>query len=153
MLHILNKGHIQRDVSFVNFIDRYAEIQCMLSSTAWRRSWTYWIGKRCTENRKLSWCQLCRHWRRLILATPSLVLNIQENGQQFFNSDLVPACCGMCTRCTMHIVQPHNDNVECHPGGHCWDYCPGALYFKSSHCNSIEDRTPIDFMYGCPVFK
>ena len=25
--------------------------------------------------------------------------------------------------------------------------------FKSSHCNSLEDGAPVDFIYGCPVFK
>ena len=25
-------------------------------------------------------------------------------------------------------------------------------YFKSSHCNSFEDRAPVDFIYGCLIF-
>ena len=29
-------------------------------------------------------------------------------------------------------------------------WCP---IFKSSHCNSFEDRAPVDFIYGCPIFK
>ena len=30
-------------------------------------------------------------------------------------------------------------------GGHYWDYYLGALFFRSSHCNSFEDHKPIDF--------
>ena len=33
---------------------------------------------------------------------------------------------------------------------------PGLLtgaIFKSSHGNSFEDRAPVDFIYGCPIFK
>ena len=29
-------------------------------------------------------------------------------------------------------------------------WCP---LVNSSHCNSFEDRAPVDFIYGCPIFK
>ena len=32
-------------------------------------------------------------------------------------------------------------------------YLYGAIPFKSSHCNLFEDRAPVDFIYGCPIFK
>ena len=25
--------------------------------------------------------------------------------------------------------------------------------FKTTHCNSLEDGAPVDFIYGCPIFK
>ena len=31
------------------------------------------------------------------------------------------------------------------PGGHCWDYYPGTLSSMSRHCNSFENRVPVDF--------
>ena len=33
-----------------------------------------------------------------------------------------------------------------------WCYS-GALSLKSRHCNSFEDRAPVDEIYGCPIFK
>ena len=35
-----------------------------------------------------------------------------------------------------------------HSEGHYWVYPPGALSFKSSHCNSFEDRAPVDSSTG-----
>ena len=38
-------------------------------------------------------------------------------------------------------------------------WCPllgvlsGCPIFKSSHCNSLDDWAPVDFIYGCPIFK
>ena len=36
------------------------------------------------------------------------------------------------------------DNRACHPGGHYWNYYPGALSCNSSRRNSFEDRAPVD---------
>ena len=36
----------------------------------------------------------------------------------------------------------------CHSSGHCWDYYPVSLSFLSSHCNSFEDRVPVDFIWS-----
>ena len=62
-------------------------------------------------------------------------------------------------------------NRACHPGSHYWDYysavqwrgmlswwpilwlllwCPLS---KSRHCKSFQDRTEINFIYGCPMLK
>ena len=35
----------------------------------------------------------------------------------------------------------------CYPGDNNWDYYSGAPPFKSSHCNSFEDRETVDFIY------
>ena len=43
--------------------------------------------------------------------------------------------------------------LVCCPGGHYWNYYPGALSLKSSHCYSIKDKAPVDFIYGCLIFK
>ena len=45
------------------------------------------------------------------------------------------------------------DNKACRSGGQYWEYYPGALNFKSSHCNLFEDRAPVDEIYGCPIFR
>ena len=45
-------------------------------------------------------------------------------------------------------------NRVCHPGGHFWDYYPKVLSLSQvTACNSFEDRAPVDFIYGCPIFK
>ena len=36
--------------------------------------------------------------------------------------------------------------------GHCWGCYTGTLS-SSSHCNSFEDLAPVDFIYGCQIFK
>ena len=41
----------------------------------------------------------------------------------------------------------------CHPVGHYWNCCPGALSFKSSHCNSFGDQGNVDKIYGCLISK
>ena len=42
----------------------------------------------------------------------------------------------------------HALNMACRSSGHYWYYYPGALSFKSSHCNSFEDWAPVDEIYG-----
>ena len=39
------------------------------------------------------------------------------------------------------------------PGGNYWNYYPDTLSSLSSHCNSFEDRVPVDLIYGYPIFK
>ena len=39
------------------------------------------------------------------------------------------------------------------PGGCCRDCHLGTLLFSLSHCNSYEDRVPVDEIYGCPIFR
>ena len=39
------------------------------------------------------------------------------------------------------------------PGGHLCCYYPGTLSTSSSDCNSFVDRVPVDWIYGCPIFK
>ena len=49
----------------------------------------------------------------------------------------------------LQIVTPSNRTFR--PGGcglSVW--CP---IFKSTHCNSFQDRTPVDFIHWCPIFK
>ena len=52
-----------------------------------------------------------------------------------------------------HLHSIFSPNRACHPGSHCWNYYHGAQSFKSSHCNSFEDRVPVDEIYRYPIFK
>ena len=46
------------------------------------------------------------------------------------------------------------ENRACHPGGHYWDYYPGAPSLsEDTYCNSFEDQALIDFIYGYPNLK
>ena len=48
------------------------------------------------------------------------------------------------------------ENGACRAGGHYKDYnyhYAGALFLSHSHGNSFEDRVPVDFIYGYPIFK
>ena len=48
----------------------------------------------------------------------------------------------------------HKRIVTRHLGGHCWGQCAGTFHhFLLSHCNSFDDRAPVDEIYGCPIFK
>ena len=31
-------------------------------------------------------------------------------------------------------------NRTCQPGGHYWDFYPGTLSIKASHCSTLEDQ-------------
>ena len=42
--------------------------------------------------------------------------------------------------------------IETGSGYHYWDYYPSALSFRSRLYNWLEDRTPVDFIYVCPIF-
>ena len=67
-----------------------------------------------------------------------------------------------------HLIQPwgmvsNKPNIEvhiivccftwaaCHPGGHCWNYYPGVLSFKSSHCNPFENWAPVKTIKWDPL--
>ena len=45
------------------------------------------------------------------------------------------------------------ENMGSHPGGHYWDYHPGALSLSQVTATHLEDRAPVDEIYGCPIFK
>ena len=58
----------------------------------------------------------------------------------------------------VHVMQHHRekytamggwtiDNKACHPRGHYWDYYPGTLSFRWSHCNWFGDQAPVDEVY------
>ena len=39
------------------------------------------------------------------------------------------------------------------PSGHCWNHRPGTPSILSSHCNSLQERVPVDEIYGYPILK
>ena len=39
------------------------------------------------------------------------------------------------------------------PGGHCLNYYPGTHSHLISDCNLLEDRAPVDEIYGCPIVQ
>ena len=45
------------------------------------------------------------------------------------------------------VMRYQVDDKVCHPGGHYWHHSPGALSFKSSHCNSFQVQVPVDFIF------
>ena len=62
-------------------------------------------------------------------------------------------------QCKRSLSARHNRsyywcNRKCHyPGGYYWNYNPGFLILKSSHCHSFENRTPVDEIYGWSISK
>ena len=85
-----------------------------------------------------------------------LVINCRQKLFCFVVRSWYCVCNNPSFHCSLVFWWPQN----CHdiylgmsPASHYWDYYPGALSFESSHCNSFEDRAPVDFIYGCPIFK
>ena len=63
----------------------------------------------------------------------------------------VPGTPGACaTRNFTYLVRGPWDMS---PGSHCCGHYPGIMPCNVSYCNSFEDRAPVDFIYGCPIFK
>ena len=56
-------------------------------------------------------------------------------------------------RATTEIKEVGIGQKELPSSGHYRDYYPGALSALSSHCNWLEDRVPVDEIYGYPIFK
>ena len=81
---------------------------------------------RCPVNMR-TFLSVCLLWIRKIKlnGTYFSVLNSPENYDRF-----VWGLCGMS------------------PSGHYWDYYPGSFSSLSSHCNSFEDRVPVDSSMG-----